>query len=55
MQISKSQLLLIIGLSVVLAGAVMSFIETTKGYADYFLVAGALLVILRGSLKMRDK
>ena len=44
----KSKILLIVGLAILTAGAVMTFFEATKEFADYVLMAGALVVILRG-------
>ena len=45
---------MIIGLVVVAIGAVLSSQEI-EPYADYTLVAGAVLVVLSGSLRMRGK
>jgi membrane protein implicated in regulation of membrane protease activity len=50
----KSQIVLIIALVVLLAGAVMTF-TPWKEYANYVLVAGLLLVVIRGSLRIREK
>lgn len=49
----KSQILLIIGLVVLLAGAVMTF-TPWKEYANYVLVAGLLIIVVRGSIKARE-
>ena len=49
----KSQILLIIGLIVLLAGAVMTF-TPWKEYANYVLVAGLLIIVVRGSMKARE-
>lgn len=49
-----NNLLLIIGLVVLMTGAVMSSLKL-QPYSDYVLVAGALLVILRGALRNRNK
>lgn len=49
-----SQIFLIVGLVVLLAGCVLSYCKV-EPYADYVLVAGALLVILRGALRSREK
>lgn len=49
----KSQILLIIGLVVLLAGAVMTF-TPWKEYANYVLVAGLLIIVVRGSMKARE-
>ncbi len=49
-----SNILLIAGLVVLLAGAVLSVLKY-QPYSDYVLVAGAILVIFRGALRSRDK
>ena len=49
----KSQILLIIGLIVLLVGAVMTF-TPWKEYANYVLVAGLLVIVIRGSMKARE-
>ncbi len=49
-----SNILLIAGLVVLLAGAVLSVLKY-QPYSDYILVAGAILVIFRGALRSRDK
>lgn len=49
----KSQILLIIGLIILLAGAVLTF-TPWKEYANYVLVAGLLVIIVRGSMKARE-
>ena len=49
----KSQILLIIGLIVLLAGAVITF-TPWKEYANYVLVAGLLIIVVRGSMKARE-
>ena len=49
-----SNVLLITGLVVLVAGAVMSILEI-QPYSDYLLVAGAVLVVFRGALRNRDK
>lgn len=50
----KSNILLIIGMLMLLVGAVMSSLEF-RPYADYVLVAGAVLVIFRGAIHNREK
>ena len=50
----KSQIVLIIGLIVLLAGAILSF-TTLKDYANYVLVAGLLVIVVRGSLRIRER
>lgn len=49
-----SNLLLIIGMIVLVAGAVMSIMKL-QPYSDYVLVAGAIIVIFRGAVKHREK
>lgn len=46
--------MLYIGLTVLLAGAIMSILKL-QPYSDYVLVAGALLVIFRGAVKSREQ
>ncbi len=49
-----SNILLIVGMVVLIAGAVMSIIKL-QPYSDYVLVTGAVLVIFRGALKNRER
>lgn len=49
-----SNILLIIGMTVLLAGCIMSYMKL-QPYSDYVLVAGAVLVIFRGALHSREK
>lgn len=49
-----SNVLLIVGMVALLAGAVMSYMKL-QPYSDYVLVAGAVLVIFRGALHSREK
>lgn len=49
-----SNILLLVGMLVLLAGAVMSIMKI-QPYADYVLIGGALLVILRGALRNRER
>ena len=49
-----SNILLIIGMVVLIAGAVMSIMKL-QPYSDYVLVAGAIIVIFRGAIKHREK
>ena len=53
MKHKKSQILLVIGLVVLLVGAVLTF-TPWKEYANYILVAGLLVIIVRGSIKARE-
>ncbi len=48
------KILLIIGLVVVAVGAILSTQEI-EPYADYALIAGAVLVVFSGSFRMRGK
>lgn len=50
----KSQIVLIVGLVVLLIGAVMSF-TAWKEYANYVLVAGLLVIVVRGSIRARER
>ena len=47
-------ILMIVGLVIVGAGALLSHLDF-EPYADYTLVAGAVMVVLSGSLRMRGK
>ena len=49
-----SNILLIIGLVILIAGAVMSVMKL-QPYSDYVLVAGAVLIIFRGAIRHREK
>jgi len=52
----KSNIILIIGLVVMFAGAVLSKCpEPYCEYADYVLIAGAVLVIARGFIRTHEK
>ena len=49
-----SQIMLVIGLVILLAGCVLSYMKI-EPWADYILVAGALLIIIRGSVRARER
>ena len=49
-----SNILLIIGMLVLVAGAVMSIMKL-QPYSDYVLIAGAVIIIFRGALRNREK
>lgn len=51
---SLSQIMLVIGLVILLAGCVLSYMKI-EPWADYILVAGALLIIIRGSVRARER
>jgi hypothetical protein len=56
MNMKKSNIILIIGLVVMFAGAVLSKCpEPYCEYADYVLIAGAVLVIARGFIRTHEK
>jgi len=50
----KSSVLLIIGLAILAVGAALS-VAKIQPYADYVLVAGAVIVIIRGFVRNREK
>ena len=47
-------ILLIVGMVVLVAGAVMSIIKL-QPYSDYVLIAGAVIIIFRGAVRNREK
>jgi hypothetical protein len=49
-----SNILLYSGLTVLLAGAILSTLKL-QPYSDYVLVAGAILIIFRGAVKSREQ
>lgn len=49
-----SQIMLVIGLLILLVGCVLSYMKI-EPWADYVLVAGALLIIIRGSVRARER
>jgi hypothetical protein len=49
-----SQILLIVGMVILVAGAVLSILKL-QPYSDYVLVAGALVIIFRGAIKARER
>ena len=49
-----SKILLIVGMVVLLVGAVLSVLKL-QPYSDYVLVAGAVLVIFRGAVRSRER
>ena len=52
----KSNIILLVGLVILFAGAVMSKCpEPYCDYADYVLIAGAVVVIARGFLRTHEK
>lgn len=50
----KSTVLLIVGMLVLIVGAVLSIMEI-RPFSDYVLVAGAILIVLRGALRNRER
>lgn len=49
-----SNILLIVGMVVLVSGAVMSIIKL-QPYSDYVLIAGAVIIIFRGAIRNREK
>jgi len=49
-----SQIMLVVGLVVLLVGCVLSYMKI-EPWADYVLVAGAVLVIFRGAVAARER
>lgn len=49
-----SNILLYSGLSILLAGAIMSVFKL-QPYSDYVLITGAVLIIFRGAVKSREQ
>jgi hypothetical protein len=49
-----SQILLIVGMVILVAGAVLSILKL-QPYSDYVLVAGALVIIFLGAIKARER
>lgn len=54
MRIKWSTILLIVGLVILLIGAVLSVMKK-QPYSDYVLVAGAILVVVRRALRNRER
>ena len=50
----KSSILLIIGLIIVAVGAALS-VAKIEPWADYVLIAGAVVIIIRGFIRNREK
>ena len=48
-----SNILLIVGMLVLVAGAVMSIMKL-QPYSDYVLIAGAVIIIFRGAIRNRE-
>ena len=49
-----SNILLITGMVVLVAGAIMSILKL-QPYSDYVLIAGAVIIIFRGAVRNREK
>ena len=49
----KSNIFLIAGMVVLAVGAVLSIMDY-QPYSDYVLLAGAVLIVLRGALRNRE-
>ncbi|MBR1878186.1 MAG: hypothetical protein IJ814_04175 [Paludibacteraceae bacterium] len=50
----KSTIVLIVGMVILLAGAVLSLMKI-EPYADYVLIAGAIVVVIRGFIRNHEK
>ena len=50
----KSSIILIIGLVIVAVGAALS-VAKIEPYADYVLIAGAVVIIIRGFVRSHEK
>lgn len=50
----KSTILLIVGMLILIIGAVLSVLEV-RPYSDYVLVVGALVLVVRGALRSRER
>lgn len=50
----KSTILLIAGMLILIVGAVLSVLEI-RPYSDYVLVVGALVIVVRGALRSRER
>ncbi len=50
----KTQILLIAGLVLLLAGAILSLLGM-EPYSDYVLMGGCVVIIFRGALRSREK
>lgn len=50
----KSSIILIIGIVILAVGAAMS-VAKIEPYADYVLIAGAIVVIIRGFVRNHEK
>lgn len=50
----KSNIFLISGMIVLLIGAILSICKV-QPYANYVLIAGAVLIIIRGAIRTRER
>ena len=50
----KSSIILIIGIVILAVGAALS-VAKIEPYADYVLIAGAVVVVIRGIVREREK
>ena len=50
----KSSVILIVGLIILAAGAALS-VAKIEPWADYVLIAGAVVVLIRGFVRTREK
>lgn len=50
-----SNTLLIVGMTVLTTGAMMSIMKLPPPYSDYVLITGAIIIIFRSAIKNREK
>ena len=50
----KSSIIMIVGLVILAVGAALS-VAKIEPYADYVLIAGAVVIIIRGFVRNREK
>ncbi len=49
-----SNILLIVGMAILIIGAVLSLMKV-QPYSDYVLIAGAVVIIFRGAVRARER
>ena len=52
--IKWSNILLIVGMAILIVGAVLSILKV-QPYSDYVLIAGAVVIIFRGAVRARER
>lgn len=51
----KSHYILIIGMAILIGGAIMNLCKVEQPYGDYVLIAGAIVIIARGFVRTHEK